>query len=94
MFIRLGTDFGLQSKNLLPEEFMKSLIKLLLIAFLLAATPLSSMAQDRSTQNLTYFLPKTEFVFQTVVEGIEVVHEFTIINKGSDTLSILDIKTD
>jgi hypothetical protein len=37
--------------------------------------------------------PEPGHTFPTVVEGTEVVHEFVIQNKGSDTLEIQKVKT-
>ena len=37
--------------------------------------------------------PEPSHTFPTVVEGNEVVHDFVIQNKGSDTLEIQKVKT-
>lgn len=38
-------------------------------------------------------LPENVFEFKPVVEGIPVVHEFILHNRGDETLTILDLKS-
>jgi hypothetical protein len=66
--------------------------RLLLIC--LVALPIASGAEDKGGEILSYAMPETQFTFQPVVEGTEVVHDFVIQNKGTDALSILSVKTD
>jgi len=59
----------------------------------LVALPIASAAEDKAGENLSYALPEMQFTFQPVVEGTEVVHDFVILNKGTDVLSVLNVKT-
>ena len=59
----------------------------------LVALPIASGAEDKASENLAYALPEIQFTFQPVVEGTEVVHDFVILNKGTDVLSVLNVKT-
>jgi hypothetical protein len=59
----------------------------------LVAIPIASVAEDTAGESLSYAVPETKFTFQTVVEGTEVVHDFVILNKGADVLSVLNVKT-
>jgi hypothetical protein len=53
----------------------------------------ASSAEAKADENISYALPETQFTFQPVVEGTEVVHDFVILNKGTDVLSVLNVKT-
>jgi hypothetical protein len=64
-----------------------------LLLICLVALPLSSGAGVAQDETLSYALPETQFTFQPVVEGTEVVHDFVILNKGTDVLSVLNVKT-
>ena len=59
----------------------------------IVALPIVSGAEDKADENLSYVVPETKFTFQPVVEGTEVVHDFAILNKGTDVLSVLNVKT-
>ena len=59
----------------------------------LVTLPIASDAKDKADENLSYAVPETQFTFQPVVEGTEVVHDFVILNKGTDALSILNVRT-
>ena len=59
----------------------------------LVVLPIASVAEDKAGENLSYALPEMQFTFQPVVEGTEVVHDFVILNKGTDVLSVLNVKT-
>jgi len=59
----------------------------------LVAFPIASGAEEKSEENLSYSMPETQFTFQPVVEGTEVVHDFLILNKGEEILSVLNVKT-
>lgn len=67
-------------------------VKLLLIVCFFAL-PLASVAEDKAEDNPSYAVPEKQFTFQPVVEGTEVVHDFVIMNNGTDILSILNVKT-
>jgi len=58
----------------------------------LVALPLILSAEDKQAE-LQVFMQETQFTFQSVVEGTEVVHDFAVMNKGTDVLSILNVKT-
>ncbi len=58
----------------------------------LVALPLILSAEDKQAE-LQVFMPENQFTFQSVVEGTEVVHDFAVMNKGTDVLSILNVKT-
>jgi hypothetical protein len=59
----------------------------------LVTLPFVSVTEVKADENLTYAVPETQFTFQPVVEGTEVVHDFLILNKGADVLSVLNVKT-
>ncbi len=63
---------------------------ILMVCFV--ALPLISSAEDKQEPG-PFFMPETRFKFPSVVEGTEIVHDFKVINKGSDILSILNVKT-
>jgi hypothetical protein len=63
----------------------------LMICFL--TLPVASGAEAKADENLSYAVPEMHFTFQPVVEGTEVVHDFVILNKGTDVLSVLNVKT-
>ncbi len=58
----------------------------------LVALPLISLSEDKHEETRV-FMPETQFTFQPVVEGTEVVHDFAVMNKGTEALSILNVKT-
>ncbi len=39
------------------------------------------------------FFPEKAFEFQPVIDGVKVVHDFVVLNKGSDPLLIHDVRT-
>ena len=61
---------------------------------LLICTPVSNGAQNKGDQTAVSemtpkaFLPVTKWEFEPVIDGQEVVHEFTIQNKGNAPLNI------
>jgi len=59
----------------------------------LVVLPIASGAEDKVSEALSYAVPEMQFTFQPVVEGTEIVHDFVILNKGTDVLSILNVKT-
>ncbi len=50
-------------------------------------------ADDAPTGTPSAFLAESVYEFQPVVEGSEVVHGFTIENRGDAPLEIIDIKS-
>ena len=64
-----------------------------LLLICLVTLPIASGAEDKAGESLSYAVPETQFTFQPVVEGTEVVHDFVILNKGTDVLSVLNVKT-
>jgi len=67
-------------------------IKLFLVTCLVAL-PMISGAVDNEGEDIQYSIPEKYFTFQPVVDGTEVVHDFVILNKGTEVLSILNVKT-
>jgi hypothetical protein len=59
----------------------------------LMAIPIASGAEVTADENLSYALPEKQYTFQPVVEGTEVVHDFVIQNKGTEELTVLNVKT-
>lgn len=59
----------------------------------LVALPIASVAEDKADEALSYAVPEMQYTFQPVVEGTEIVHDFVILNKGADVLSVLNVKT-
>lgn len=39
------------------------------------------------------FVPEKKFKFEKVVEGVQILHDFKVINKGDATLNINKVKT-
>jgi hypothetical protein len=39
------------------------------------------------------FFPQKAFEFDPVIEGVKVVHDFTVVNRGSVPLLINDVRT-
>ena len=65
--------------------------KLFLMACLVAL-PMISGAVDKEGEDIQYSIPEKNFTFQPVVDGTEVVHDFVILNKGTEALSIFNVK--
>lgn len=57
-----------------------------------AATDQRTGATDQRTGPKAY-LPENVYEFAPIMEGQEVVHEFVVLNKGDEPLSILKIKS-
>jgi hypothetical protein len=66
-------------------------IKLFLVTCLVAL-PIASGAVDKEGEDIQYSIPEKNFIFQPVVDGTEVVHDFVILNKGTEALSIFNVK--
>jgi hypothetical protein len=39
------------------------------------------------------FFPEKVFAFQPVVEGVKVIHDFVVMNKGASMLAIQNVRT-
>ncbi|MBF0302346.1 MAG: hypothetical protein HQK73_04855 [Desulfamplus sp.] len=39
------------------------------------------------------FFPEPAYQFASIVDGVEVIHDFVIMNKGTDTLQVQKVKT-
>jgi hypothetical protein len=71
----------------------------LLAVLALAAFPCSAQTQpaspgaDRSAPGASVFFPETAFEFQPVIDGVKVVHDFILMNKGSAELVISNVRT-
>jgi hypothetical protein len=59
----------------------------------LLVLPMVSGAEDKVEVSPSYTVPEKQFTFQPVVDGAEIVHDFTIQNKGTTELSVLNVKT-
>jgi len=46
-----------------------------------------------SRPETSIFFPKKAFEFEPVIEGVKVVHDFDVVNKGSVPLLINDVRT-
>ncbi len=75
------------------------------ILFLLFASPcLSSETVTKKTENATtendvtkqtasVYFPSPNYKFEKVVEGVELTHDFIIMNKGTEVLHVQKVKT-
>ena len=61
--------------------------------FCMVIFPMVAGAEDKVEVSPAYAVPEKQFTFQPVVDGTEIVHDFTIQNKGTAELSILNVKT-
>ncbi|MBF0257901.1 MAG: hypothetical protein HQK62_03515 [Desulfamplus sp.] len=52
----------------------------------------SAKNQD-SSKAPSVFFPEPKFEFDSEVDGAELVHDFIIMNKGTDTLEVQKVKT-
>ncbi len=50
-------------------------------------------AQVKAFEGPKAFLPEDVFEFEPVLEGSQIVHEFTVFNRGDATLKILKIES-
>ncbi len=69
------------------ESPRKWIILLMAAAFWLSSGVSAALAEPVAVA------PEAGHTFSSVVEGTEVVHDFVIQNKGSDTLEIQKVKT-
>lgn len=58
-----------------------------------AQTPPESPGADRSAPGASVFFPEPAFEFQPVIDGVKVVHDFIVMNKGSAELVISNVRT-
>jgi len=68
---------------------VKLLCEWLWISSLLILVPATAWAQADTAQAFT---PETTYEFGAVVEGVAVIHDFVIRNKGTDLLQIHQVK--
>ena len=66
-------------------------IAIMLGSFFILLVPVLGLAAD--TGKPVAFLAENVFEFPPVVEGVQIVHEFSIENKGDAPLEILDLKS-
>jgi hypothetical protein len=59
----------------------------------MAGAPASGQCVDAETGTRVY-LPQQQYVFGLVVEGVETVHDFVVLNVGSEELLIQSVKAD
>jgi hypothetical protein len=59
------------------------------------AAPAQTAAPGRggSMPRASVFFPQKAFEFEPVIEGVKVVHDFDVVNKGSAPLLINDVRT-
>jgi hypothetical protein len=52
-------------------------------------------SSEKTTQKATaaVYFPERSHMFEPVVEGIKVTHDFVMQNKGNDVLKIRDVRT-
>jgi hypothetical protein len=67
-------------------------VKLLLL-ICIVVFPAASGADGKVDESPVYLVPEAQFTFEPVVDGAEVVHDFIILNKGAEPLSIINVKT-
>ena len=70
--------------------FRQMFYHLIVLSLLLA--PVWSAA-DPATRGPEAFLPESLFEFGAVVEGVPILYDFILHNRGDEDLNILDIKT-
>jgi hypothetical protein len=56
--------------------------------------PVAAVSNDGPQGGPSAYLPEKVHEFSTVVEGIEVAHEFALINRRDAPLEILSVKSD
>jgi hypothetical protein len=70
--------------------------KVLFAAILMTAVLITSAgysAEEANTDGPQIFLPETKHAFSPVLEGAEILHNFTVQNKGTADLEIKEVKT-
>lgn len=53
----------------------------------------AATARGASKAEASVFFPRKAFEFEPVIEGVKVVHDFEVLNKGSAPLLINDVRT-
>ncbi len=66
-------------------------ILLLILVFLLPDLGRTADTDQRSGPKA--YLPENIYEFAPIMEGLEVVHEFVVRNKGDEPLNILKVKS-
>ena len=64
---------------------------MLTVAILLAGNAIG--AEEKSPASPSAFIAQPEYTFDPVADGIQVMHDYVIQNKGSETLEIQKVKT-
>ena len=62
------------------------------IAFFLASTTIG--AENNLSAKPSVLVPQSQYNFEPVVDGTQVIHDYVIQNKGATTLEIQKVKTD
>lgn len=70
----------------------KRFICTLLMVWVSLASFLPAAAAAGSDSPAVFF-PEKAFEFEPVIDGVKIVHDFTIMNKGSATLTIENVRT-
>ncbi len=69
------------------------MLRTLFLLILICLSVNSGLAAADSPLGPKTYLPENRFMFEPVLEGAEVVHDFVIHNQGDEPLDILDIKS-
>ena len=67
---------------------LKKLISSVFVVFSLCFFASFSFADDASPEGPLVFFPEPRFVFEQMLEGKELLHDFVIMNKGDSTLKV------
>lgn len=73
------------------EEF--SMLRLLLFALIFLAPNFGHAAAADQRSGPKAYLPENVYEFPPILEGLEVVHDFVIHNKGDEPLNIQNVKS-
>ena len=49
--------------------------------------------EKKPVQSPSAFIPQTQYLFTSVVEGVDIIHKFIIQNKGTSMLKIEKVRT-
>jgi hypothetical protein len=69
------------------------LVPLTLAASLSAAATPAAPVGVSGQDSPAVFFPQKAFEFQPVIDGVKVVHDFDVLNKGSSPLLITNVRT-
>jgi hypothetical protein len=78
---------------------MKRMLVFFIAIALCAGFTVSLAASDKpalvpgSADSPAIFFPEKVFAFQPVVEGVKVIHDFVVMNKGASVLAIENVRT-